>query len=118
MTKTAKQKLTQREYLLRTRHTRQAYIHSFKERPCADCGVQYPTGVMDFDHARGKKCFTIAEATNRGVSIARLNAEIQKCDVVCSNCHRLRTIARRSSKKDTPTLKHPEHSRKIIGGLL
>lgn len=69
---------------------RKHLIRDAKAKPCADCGVQYPYYVMDFDHVRGTKLFNIGEgATNFGQE--RLLAEIEKCDVVCANCHRERT---------------------------
>lgn len=44
---------------------------------------------MDFDHVRGTKSFAISTNTYH-IGIARLTAEIAKCDVRCPNCHRLR----------------------------
>lgn len=72
-----------------------ALLNDLKTAPCADCGVAYPPWVMQFDHHpdRGEKGFAIgAQRTN--VGLARLLAEIAKCDVVCANCHALRTHAR------------------------
>jgi hypothetical protein len=73
-----------------------AMLAAAKDRPCADCGVEYHYCVMDFDHVRGKKSFTIAEAINKRFSDEVILAEIEKCEVVCSNCHRLRTWRRLS----------------------
>ena len=67
---------------------------SAKNRPCMDCGIQYPPHVMDFDHVRGKKDFYIGQF-GRSKSTSCLQAEIEKCDVVCANCHRLRTHVRK-----------------------
>lgn len=64
-------------------------IRGAKNRPCADCNSTYPPYVMDFDHVRGVKEFTIGQHTN--TSPAVLLHEIAKCDVVCANCHRERT---------------------------
>ena len=64
-------------------------IEAAKDRPCMDCGVAHPTYVMDFDHVRGTKRFNIG----RGLSswtVADVEAEIAKCEVVCANCHRER----------------------------
>lgn len=66
-----------------------------KQIPCIDCGVQYPTPVMEFDHVRGVKVRDIATMVNRSVGAATLRLEIAKCEVVCANCHRLRTFTRR-----------------------
>lgn len=62
-----------------------------KKKPCADCGNEYPPYVMQFDHVRGEKLFMISETRQAKMSIAKLHAEIAKCDVVCANCHSIRT---------------------------
>jgi hypothetical protein len=68
-------------------------IKSFS--PCMDCGVQYPPYVMDFDHRPGvDKKFVMADVTKIS-SVTKLLEEIDKCDVVCSNCHRERTWSRK-----------------------
>jgi hypothetical protein len=64
-----------------------------KNQPCADCQKLYPPYVMQFDHVRGRKAFTIS-SKGMEVSRARLLAEIAKCDVVCANCHAERTHRR------------------------
>lgn len=65
-------------------------IRKKKAIPCADCGHRYPYYVMDFDHRDpAKKEFNIS--TFRARNPAALWAEIDKCDVVCANCHRERT---------------------------
>lgn len=70
-------------------------IRSGKNKPCVDCGRQYHWFAMDYDHIpeRGKKLFNVSQANCRNV--VALAAEIAKCDVVCSNCHRIRTFTRR-----------------------
>jgi len=67
-----------------------------KVRPCADCGIEYPTCAMQFDHVRGKKNLAIGSATAKIKNIAVLHAEIAKCDVVCANCHAIRTETRKT----------------------
>jgi len=66
-------------------------IVAAKDRPCADCGIEYPYYVMDFDH-RGDKSFTIG--SHRHGSLERVLTEIAKCDIVCANCHMERTHGR------------------------
>ena len=65
----------------------------FKSKPCMDCHIQYPSYIMEFDHRNPEqKCFTIGEYAASGKnSIKKLLEEIDKCDVVCANCHRERT---------------------------
>jgi hypothetical protein len=69
-------------------------VDEIKSRPCADCGVQYPPHVMDFDHIGDDKAFNISRMYSH--SREAIMKEIQKCEVVCSNCHRIRTHARYS----------------------
>lgn len=66
-------------------------IHALKARPCEDCQKSYPWYVMEFDHVRGKKFKNI----NCGMGRLRLAAEVDKCDVVCANCHAIRTYQRK-----------------------
>ena len=68
------------------------YVRKAKEVPCADCKIQYPHYVMDFDHLRDKS-FNISEGHLR-YGLARIIEEIQKCEIVCSNCHRIRTYGK------------------------
>ena len=68
-----------------------------KAKPCMDCGGLFPPCAMDFDHVRGNKLFTLGENHSRGIS--PIQEEIAKCDVVCSNCHRIRTWNRTHRSK-------------------
>jgi hypothetical protein len=54
--------------------------------------------MMDFDHVRGTKQANVAELINT-LSKKRLDEEIAKCEIVCSNCHRARTYLRKNGKK-------------------
>jgi hypothetical protein len=73
--------------------SRQAVLHAAKDKPCADCGIRYPPYVMDFDHVRGEKKQCIGRMLSQ--SLQAILEEIEKCDVVCSNCHRERTQSRK-----------------------
>jgi hypothetical protein len=73
------------------------WIQAQKEAsPCTDCREFYPFYVMDYDH-RGDhpKTYGIALLYRRA-SWVKIKAEIAKCDLVCSNCHRIRTHKRLS----------------------
>lgn len=67
-------------------------VRAAKSRPCMDCGQTFPTYVMDFDHVRGEKLFNVSQGYQQKRTLAEVAAEIEKCDVVCSNCHRIRTF--------------------------
>lgn len=73
-----------------------AFIDDAKSHPCADCGNRYPPYVMDFDHVRGKKLMAVSRLRVVSGTLGKLQAEIAKCEVVCSNCHRIRTHQRRT----------------------
>lgn len=71
----------------------QKFIREIKNVSCADCGVHYPYWVMDFDHIDAKsKHKNVSRMLSE--SKVRIESEIKKCDVVCSNCHRQREHAR------------------------
>ncbi len=57
-----------------------------------DCGYDKDPAALQFDHVRGEKLVEIGKvATN--VS-KRVLDEIEKCEVVCANCHAIRTTER------------------------
>jgi L-lysine 2,3-aminomutase len=80
-------------------------VQAKKEEPCADCGVSYPYYVMDFDHVSGEKVMMISQLVLRGAT-TKLMTELEKCEVVCANCHRIRTFERLQATK--PWLDRPE----------
>lgn len=83
-----------------------SFIAQAKDTPCADCGGRFPTVCMEFDHRDpAEKVFPIGGASQR--SRAAVVAEMAKCDVVCSNCHRIRTagqVARGEIRPGRPRL--------------
>lgn len=85
-----------------------AITDEFRMKGCVDCGltpmeiatsrgvpVEKAVGVFDFDHLPGVEKVMPVMAMARSCSRQRLLAEIAKCEVVCSNCHRIRTILRK-----------------------
>lgn len=57
-----------------------------------DCGLTFPSCVMQFDHRNAEtKVREIARMVRHTVSLERLKAEVAKCDLVCANCHAIRT---------------------------
>lgn len=78
---------------------RQEYTDAVKlARGCADCGIRSPhPEIYDFDHLPGaEKSAEVAKLLTKG-TMAELEAEVAKCEVVCSNCHRIRTRSREHS---------------------
>src|SRR5574343_765703 len=65
-------------------------VDSMKAVPCADCGNRFPPCAMDFHHTEANgKVDGIAQLVNSG-SITKLMVEIEKCEIICANCHRIR----------------------------
>lgn len=67
-------------------------LRDLRRVPCADCGGIFPPFVMDFDHRDPtQKRFSIAAGKSLLKNRVVLMAEIAKCDIVCANCHAMRT---------------------------
>ncbi len=77
-----------------------AWMRGIKaSRPCADCGGRFHPAAMTFDHLpEHEKIDAIAELVKRG-NRRLAHAEVLKCDVVCANCHAIRTYERREAAK-------------------
>lgn len=74
----------------KAREKMREFIIQQKSKPCTDCKKTYPHYVMDFDHLDpNTKSFNIG--TWKGQSKENLIKEIAKCELVCANCHRIRT---------------------------
>lgn len=73
------------------RNALRAWVHEQQRGPCADCGIAYPPVVMQFDHVRGVKVESVSRMVSSGVGQDTIAKEIAKCEVVCANCHALRT---------------------------
>jgi len=55
---------------------------------CIECGEDHPACIVFHHRDPEQKLFNIADARDVGPSKKRLLAEVAKCDVLCSNCHR------------------------------
>ena len=82
-------------------HKRKDFIYKIKSVPCKDCKIQYQPWQMQFDHLRDKN-FNIGD--QRGINLKKLLAEIEKCDIVCANCHADRTYKRIVNNGDWESL--------------
>lgn len=80
--------------LVRNRR-RKAWVAGIKmRRGCTDCGYNKHPDALEFDHMPGSvKLFPVGGNVTR--SRSAVLAEIAKCEVVCANCHRIRTAIRR-----------------------
>jgi len=87
------------DYVARTRNNTARYkennrqlVYEFKlSNPCTSCGESNPI-VLEFDHIDPKtKKNDISTMAAHGYSIATLEKEIEKCIILCANCHRQKT---------------------------
>jgi hypothetical protein len=60
------------------------------KNPCVSCG-ETDILTLEFDHCKGKKSFAICTAISRAYSLERIKVELEKCQVLCSNCHSRKT---------------------------
>jgi hypothetical protein len=71
------------------------YVIAYKKtHPCVDCGnADYR--VLDFDHLpEFQKAMHVSVAVANGWSLQKIQSEIDKCEVRCANCHRIKTWER------------------------
>lgn len=74
-----------------------AWMVELKSKPCVDCNGIFPICCMDFDHVDGKlKCYNIGSMFAHHYSKDLIQTELDKCELVCSNCHRIRTRNRKT----------------------
>lgn len=59
------------------------------QNPCIICNETNPL-CLDFDHLRDKEK-EVSQMILKGASTERVLKEISKCQVLCSNCHRIKT---------------------------
>jgi hypothetical protein len=84
------------QYLEKNRQRRKflkQFVNEIKSSTaCTDCKIYYPFYVMDFDHLQDK--LKDINELIKGNNLKAVKREIEKCEVVCANCHRLRTYTR------------------------
>ena len=109
-----KQKEYQRDWVAKKKQNNQDFIYTIKENvnirrrsrkkeisdlkestPCFDCDKFFQACIMDFDHIEDNKISNISRMVNNNASWEKIYKEIAKCQLVCANCHRLRTWNRR-----------------------
>lgn len=90
------------EQTAEAQRAKKVYVDAYKiEHGCTDCGYNAHPAALDFDHLPGTlKLYTIRAGQSLGWKA--LLAEIEKCEVVCSNCHRIRTVTR--NREEVPVL--------------
>ena len=69
----------------------QKYVAEYLyKNPCVDCGEKR-IQVLDFDHKDDVTKVSDISKMIHAYSLTSIISEIEKCDVRCANCHRIRT---------------------------
>jgi len=73
----------------RIRH--QKLLEEYKNKPCAICNENFPHYQMEFDHLKDKiECISVMISKRR--PIVNIVEEINKCQIICSLCHRRKSV--------------------------
>lgn len=76
-------------YISERGRVRQSILNEVKSKPCLDCSRRFPPHCMDLDHVRGTKVRDVSSLLTS--SLDRFWEEVNKCEVVCACCHRIRS---------------------------
>ena len=69
-----------------------------RTQPCLDCFRTYPPCVMEYHHTKEDKKDTVSRLLGRR-KWSVIQTEIDKCELLCANCHRIRTSLDIEKKK-------------------
>ena len=87
--------LRDRDKVFNKRREQSALLRAFKKSACFDCGRHFAWFVMEFDHREGTTKRGLVSQMPGRVGLMTLLLEIEKCDIICAVCHRIRTYNRR-----------------------
>ena len=91
-----KRKIKENEY----RKQAFEFISEHTKNGCEECGEK-DFRVLEFDHIDpSKKKFCISLAIHGKYSLPTVKREIEKCRVLCANCHKKRTAEQQGWYKD------------------
>lgn len=68
---------------------RKEMVHQAKDKPCSCCGIKYDIAVMDLHHKDSSLKDSNVSKLMKSSSYQKLQEEIDKCVVLCANCHRM-----------------------------
>ena len=81
---------------------RRLMLEYLKDKSCAICQINDPR-VLEFDHLDpSAKSFSIARGnSDLLLSWPKILAEIEKCQILCANCHKIKTAQEQNWYKNT-----------------
>lgn len=62
---------------------------------CVDCGYAAHAAALQFDHIYDNKKANVSDLVRSDYSWVTIQKEIIKCEIVCANCHAIRTNSRK-----------------------
>ncbi|MCK5449769.1 hypothetical protein KAI32_02805 [Candidatus Pacearchaeota archaeon] len=84
----AKNKDSEKAHIQKRKNEIKLWFQEYKSSlKCSECEENHPA-TIDFHHNSGKKENNISKMVADGYSILRIRKELEKCSVLCSNCHR------------------------------
>lgn len=81
-----------------------------KERGCVDCGYNAHAVALQFDHISDDKKDSVSNLVRSDYAWRTILEEINKCEVVCANCHAVRTRDRKNENTEFAVLGLPTDS--------
>lgn len=112
---------TSADYWRNKARDKKARLVIYKGGVCLDCRGVFPNCCFTFDHRDPfEKSFTISDW---GHTFEECLIEVDKCDLVCANCHAIRTtgnpkIKAKRSKAMTGQKRSPETVAKMIKAMI
>jgi len=84
----AENKESEKTHIKRRKLEIRKWFWEYKARlKCIKCGEDH-VSTIDFHHQIGKKEQAISKMVTDGYSIGKILTELEKCEVLCANCHR------------------------------
>jgi hypothetical protein len=85
-----KQKKFLQKWYLKRKAQKQKFVEKIKQKPCSRCKKKFPPVCMDLHHIDpSTKKDTISYLMKSTQNINLLIEEVKKCQLLCSNCHRI-----------------------------
>jgi hypothetical protein len=89
-----------RERQRKARARNKQYLKELRTNaPCVDCGQTFHWSAMQFDHVRGIKFKQLSHLAREGRTLRVIQDELKKTELVCANCHAVRTWRRAKEKR-------------------
>jgi len=84
-----KNKESEKAHVKRRKSEIKKWFEKYKSNlKCSKCKENHPS-TIDFHHKQGEeKENAISHLVSNGYSIKKIESELKKCQVLCSNCHR------------------------------